>query len=426
MSQSSPFFSICVPTRNRSETLYHCLKTLLHQDFESYEVILSDNCDSAESEKTIKITREFACSKIKYFKPDTILSMADNYEFALSKAKGEFILCIGDDDGIIIDSLQYLYNFIKKYDAKVVKSPIAWYYWLHSIDFPDSLMVLPFVRPVTIVDSKSILEKVASFEMGYFNLPMLYYSFVAKEIIDDVIAEQGSFFQNTASIDMYSGFVVAYKTQQFHIADKPFVIAGLSNKSNGASTGNNLANTVSKEFFKQHNLVEVYKKFQVPLLPQYDLSTFVLLEIKKFVYNYNIPSDKLKINARKVILNFLATHPVVDNADTLKFADYFKAYPVYQDDIEFIEKKFLGKQLYFPFLGNSDVQLIPGGEVIDPNLFDSKNVYDAAVIFKKLVDNRESLEPLYISIKQQPQHQPVLARRAFNRIKRAISVLLGN
>lgn len=429
MSHSSPFFSICVATRNRTETVGSCLKTLLHQNFDSYEIILSDNCDPAESEKTRLIVQELASSKINYYKPDRILSMTENYEFALSKAKGQFILCMGDDDGLIVDSLQYVHDFIKKYDAQVVKSPVPWYYWKNSIDHPNSIMLLPFSRPVTLVDSRSMLEKVASFEMGYYSLPMIYYSFVSKEIIDGVVAEKGNFFQNTASIDMYSGFVIAYKTKQYHITDKPFLISGVSSKSNGATTGSNVSNTVSKEFYAQHNLVEIYDKYNVPLLPQYDLPTFILLEIKKFISNFNVPEDELQLNPKKVILNFLSTQPVVDNASTVKFLDHFKKYPVYKKDVEDIEKKFLGKQLYFPFLGSNDIQLINGGELIDPNLFKIENVYDASVIFRQLIDNKEKLEPLYISIQKQPEDQaqrkPILLKRAVNRLKRAALVLLG-
>ena len=425
MSTFNPFFSICVATRNRSETLLYCLKTLLHQNFESYEIIVSDNCDPEESALTKKIIEELASPKIRYFKPDSILSMTGNFEFALSKVTGDFIMCMGDDDGLVVDSLQYVHAFIEKYGAKVVKSPVPLYYWKNSIDFPDSVMFLPFPRPVTTVDSRSMLEKVASFEMGYYSLPMIYYAFVAKEIVEGVIAEQGNFFQNTASIDMYSGFVIAYKTQQYYISDKPFLISGVSSKSTGASAGTNAGDTVSKEFNSQHNLVEIYDKYQVPMLPKYDLPTFIMLEIKKFIANYNIPESELKINPRKVLLNFLSVQPIVDNAEKLKYSDEFNKYPVYQNDIDFIKRKFFGKQLYFPFLGNNDVQLMNGGEIIDPDIFGVKDVYDASVIFKKLID-KENLEPLYITIKRQDVQKPILVKRALNRIKRSINVLLGH
>ena len=210
----STYFTICVPTRNRTETLFYCLKTLLDQEFESYEIVISDNSDEVESKKTIKILEELGSVKINYFKTKSILSMTENYEFALSKAKGKFILCIGDDDGLIVNSLNYVFEFIQKYDAKVIKCPRVGYGWIGSFWDTNSILAYPLERPVIKIDSRSMLEKVANFELRYSNLPMIYYSFVDRQIIDKVIKEKGSFFQNSASIDMYSGFVIALKTKR--------------------------------------------------------------------------------------------------------------------------------------------------------------------------------------------------------------------
>jgi len=359
--------------------------------------------------------------------------MTDNYEFALSKTKGQFILCMGDDDGLIVDSLQYVYNFIQKYDAEVVKSPVTWYYWPNSISYPESIMNFPFTLPVISIDSKSLLEKVANFELGYFNLPMIYYSFISRKIVDDVVAEKGSFFQNSASMDIYSGFVVAHKTKQFYISDKPFVIVGVSSKSTGASAFIDQTNNIVKEFNQQHNIFEAYKKHQIPLLPQsYSFPTNLLLELKNFAENYKITDTNLKIGTRKVLLNFLTNQSILNNVETLKFEENFREYDVYIKDIEFIKGNFLQKQLYFPFQNNNDIQLIHGVD-IDPNIFGIKNVYDASLIFRKLVDGIESLKPIEISIQKaeaikpvEAIKKPILIKRAYNRLKRAVNVLLGH
>ena len=40
-----PFFSIIIPTRNRSETLYYSVLTVLNQSFSDFEIIISDNSE---------------------------------------------------------------------------------------------------------------------------------------------------------------------------------------------------------------------------------------------------------------------------------------------------------------------------------------------------------------------------------------------
>src|SRR5579871_1085273 len=183
--ESRPYFSICVPTRNRSETLLYCLKTLLDQDFDSYEIIVSDNSDIEEN-RTKEVINQLNSSKIKYFRQHTVLSMTENYEFALSKAYGKFITCLGDDDGLIVNSLSYVKRFIEHYDATVVKCAEPVYWWPGSHVHPQSAMTFPYERPVSKILSKSSLGKVANFELSYFNLPMLYYSFISRDIIDEV------------------------------------------------------------------------------------------------------------------------------------------------------------------------------------------------------------------------------------------------
>ena len=105
------FFSICVPTRNRSVTLKYCIHTLLEQNYSEYEIIISDNSDSDERLKVRDLVKDFNNKIISYHETPVFYSMRENFEFALSKAKGNFIIFIGDDDGFVINSLSYIFLF---------------------------------------------------------------------------------------------------------------------------------------------------------------------------------------------------------------------------------------------------------------------------------------------------------------------------
>jgi len=426
MHEGSPFFSICVPTRNRHETLFYCLKTLLHQDFDSYEIIVSDNSDEEESTKVYNCIKELSSEKIKYFKQDKVLSMTANYEFSLSKAKGQFITCIGDDDGLVVNSLQYLYDFIKKYDARVVKCCEVCYWWIGSHVFPESSLSYPMERPVVQVLSKSVLEKVANFEMGYFNLPMLYYSFVSRKIIDEVVEEKGSFFQNSASIDMYSGFTIAYKTDSFFVADKPFSISGQSNKSNGAAVLVTYDSKISKEYLAQHSLKEVYDKYKIPFMPQFSLPLCVSLELSKFLDNNGIKDGDLNIAFRNILIDMLSGDSFINNINDIGLIDRFGDYSKYNDDISFIKKNFLNKVLYYPKLGNHDTNINKYIN-LDPKIFGVKDIYGAAVLCKDFIESKRTQVPIKILGKNDPEKMPKkswIVRRAASRVKRALGVLL--
>jgi glycosyltransferase involved in cell wall biosynthesis len=396
MQASPPFFSICVPTRNRSEYLFYCLKSLLHQDFDAYEIIVSDNCDEEESRKTADMIKELDSPRLKYFKPDTILSMTGNYEFALSKAQGQYILCIGDDDGIVADSLQYVFDFIQKYKARVVKCPRVEYGWPGSFWNPDSIMTFPLTRPVVQVDSRSILEKVAKFEMRYSNLPMLYYGFVDRTIIDEVVREKGSFWQNSASVDMYSGFVIAHKVPNFYLADKPFVILGSSNKSTGALGLTSESHETFKEYLTKHNLIEAYQKFKIPVFPKLVLAPFVWLEMMKFLDNYSLQETYLAVDHRNFLISMISSEPIFDEKDNLGLGEDFKQYPEYDPDIAYLKENFLGTKVFFPLFTNENTEFCQHA-VLDPRLFGIKNIYEVALLSRDILKSKVTLSPIKLS-----------------------------
>ena len=93
----NPLLSICIPTRNRAFYLKHCLQTILVQDFTDYEIIVAENSDPAGREETRTALAGLDARRIVYFEQPEVVSMTANYESALAKTKGEYILCLGDE-----------------------------------------------------------------------------------------------------------------------------------------------------------------------------------------------------------------------------------------------------------------------------------------------------------------------------------------
>lgn len=423
-------FSIIIPTRNRFDTLKYCLKTCLKQNFDNYEIIVSDNSDEIDSNETRKVVNELNSTRIRYFKTPAILSMTANYEFALSKSTGEYILCIGDDDGILTDSLIYVDELIKEFDASVVKSPVAVYHWKTALQTPNTFE-LPYPVPISRIDSRSLLKKVAGFELGYFNLPMIYYSFVSRHVVNRVIAAQGSFFGNAAAIDLYSGLVVAHYTTDFILSDVPFVIAGLSGKSNGSAEQISLKTNISREHYEKTGLHEMYKTYKVPQLPSYNLQLLSLLELVKFKKNFHLDDHTFKITPKKVIVKFLSNNPVLEKIESLGLGECFLEYDIYKDDIDDIREDFFGKNLYFPYLGNNDIQIV-SRTLLDPDLFSIENVFDAAVVLREIIDGYATIKPISITIPKEiivpppppPSGAIHVGKTFYKRIKRAGKILL--
>ena len=94
--KSHPRFSVVVPTRERCETLRHCMRTILNQSCEDFELVIMDN---RSADQTQDIVSSFDDERIQYFCSDVRLSMRDNWELALSHIRGQYTIYIGDDDG---------------------------------------------------------------------------------------------------------------------------------------------------------------------------------------------------------------------------------------------------------------------------------------------------------------------------------------
>jgi glycosyltransferase involved in cell wall biosynthesis len=91
-----PLVSIIIPTYNQKpEFLRECIKSAITQTYENIEVIISDNYSTNGVEK---IFSEFSDGRIRVIKPEKHLGLIDNFNFAASAAKGEYITFLSSDD----------------------------------------------------------------------------------------------------------------------------------------------------------------------------------------------------------------------------------------------------------------------------------------------------------------------------------------
>jgi glycosyltransferase involved in cell wall biosynthesis len=94
---SNPLVSICLPTYNRGSQLRENLETVLGQDYEPMEVVISDN---ASTDDTEQVCRALAASdaRVRYFRQSTNSGVHANHNFCVEQARGEFICFLHDHD----------------------------------------------------------------------------------------------------------------------------------------------------------------------------------------------------------------------------------------------------------------------------------------------------------------------------------------
>lgn len=109
----APFFSIIIPTYNRADKLDIPIKSILNQQFKSWELIIIDDGSTDETNVVIQI---YSTDNIHYFyQQHQGRSAARN--LGISKARGTYICFQDSDDEYLPNHLQTLYEAILKNDT---------------------------------------------------------------------------------------------------------------------------------------------------------------------------------------------------------------------------------------------------------------------------------------------------------------------
>src|SRR2546423_6885320 len=92
---SEPLVSVCIPSYNNEEFIAHTVKTVLDQTFSDFELVVVDDCST---DRSVSIVKGFSDPKIRLFQNSRNLGLGQNWNRALSRARGKYVkLLCGDD-----------------------------------------------------------------------------------------------------------------------------------------------------------------------------------------------------------------------------------------------------------------------------------------------------------------------------------------
>jgi glycosyltransferase involved in cell wall biosynthesis len=245
---SRPRFSVVIPTRERADTLRWSLRTVLEQDFDSYEVVVCDNCSSPATREVVEAADS---PNVRYVRAPRPLAMSANWELAVGEARGEYITVLGDDDGLMPFALREADNLIHRHRPPALHWLRGLYTWPTIATPKDAnFLHLPLTRFVLERDAREQIAAVVRFRSGADALPMVYNALIHRDVIARHREQAGKVFPN-AYPDIYSGIGLAYVAGRFLSVGLPLNIAGLSGNSNGmAILVVDSNNPIADEFFR--------------------------------------------------------------------------------------------------------------------------------------------------------------------------------
>ena len=176
-------YSIIIPTFERANLLDETIQICLKQNYEDFEIIISNN---ASKDATKEILNKYKSNKkIFIFETEQKMSMQDHWAFAMKKAKGEYILFLGDDDGISFNFFKIIDNVLERSKANMIKFRTFVYY--HDDWEGDEASCVFMKNNATNnfynIDNKSVIKSYCDLSnFSYF--PNLLQSIFRKDLFD--------------------------------------------------------------------------------------------------------------------------------------------------------------------------------------------------------------------------------------------------
>ncbi|HTV01577.1 MAG TPA: glycosyltransferase family 2 protein [Luteitalea sp.] len=230
-----PLLSIVVPTRNRAIYAVPSITRLLRIDSTRLEVVVADN--SEDDDTAIGLGASLQEPRLRYERIAGRNTLSENFEHGCRMARGEFIACIGDDDGVHPVLLEVA-AWAEHHDLDAVAGPVlADYGWpdfvrrYYGADSAAVLRVRPFSGALSFPDVDREFAKVL--EAGgqdFAGIPRIYYGLIRRRCFEAVRQAHGACFPGV-SPDMAGAVALASAVQRLAWIDFPLFLPGSSRKS---------------------------------------------------------------------------------------------------------------------------------------------------------------------------------------------------
>lgn len=227
-----PKFTIVIPTRERADVLYYCLKSACAQDYPNLEILVSDNFSQDNTEEIVK---QFSDNRIRYINTGKRVSMSHNWEFAISHINEGWITILGDDDAILPGAIQKVLEIAAKTGVKAVRSNNCQYAWPSLREKQYGQLNISPSCGYEVRNSNDWVSKVLNKEALYTNLPILYNGgFVHVSVLQAIKKITGSLYLSRTP-DVYSGFAIGHIIYEYAYCHEILAVNGASIHSNGTA-----------------------------------------------------------------------------------------------------------------------------------------------------------------------------------------------
>ncbi len=251
--------SVVIPTRNRQKYAIDSILQIQRVTDERVQIVVQDNSDDSSLEDMILSKR--VGDRVKYTYIKERISGVDNYAGGIAQSDGEYVCCIGDDDGVLRKIVDVV-ELAKRNNINAIKPGVqASYIWPEtSKEFPTGCLGLKEVSDECFyVNPKEELK--IFLESGCIDFPdallvKAYHGIVKKEMFNHILRKTGKYCGGL-SPDIYLSVALSLCTTSLLCVCFPLTIFGACRQS---TTGDSINRTnVGKLEQAPHFIGQPYK-----------------------------------------------------------------------------------------------------------------------------------------------------------------------
>ena len=187
-----PSVSVIIPSYNHEKFVEECINSVLHQTFQDFEIIITDD---ASTDRTVEIIERFEDPRIKLFKHSKNQGVSIAANNCILHASGKYIAWLSTDDAWYPEKLELQARYLDKHpELGVVFGKVDWidefgnliidknFPYLHIFNVPNRTRV-EWLRHFFLIGNclslpsslirKECFEKVGMFDPRYAKIPDL-------------------------------------------------------------------------------------------------------------------------------------------------------------------------------------------------------------------------------------------------------------
>lgn len=214
-------YSIIIPVRNALKYAKECIQSVITQEFDDYELIISNN-HSYDSLDTY--VEKLHHPNVRLIKPEVPLCLPEHYDFALSHVTGEWIIILGADDGVqpyFFQLCELLTDEAKKRNLWIVNAPRAYFFWSGThVLYGTSCMSYNAKKCLCRKNTKYQLFNALIGVKGFIDLPQMYTtSIVHRKVVEKAKKLQDGIFFTALAPDA-SGAATLCSLERHYLESK--------------------------------------------------------------------------------------------------------------------------------------------------------------------------------------------------------------